>query len=131
MKPGIPVDYIKLRKYKRIAHEVIHDGGNLTEFARRAGVSAPFASRYLKKRAPHLHDKLKEARSRRTIPPEVILNRLRVVKASRSQAAAARQLNLSGNAITYMLQRYAPDGIEEALAEYEETYGVPLFEDAA
>lgn len=128
MKPGKPIDYIKLRQYKRLAHEVIHDGGNLTEFASRAGTSIAFASRYLKKRAPDLHTILKEAKSRRTIAPEVVLYRLQVISNTRTQAAAAKRLNLSGNAISYFLKAYAPDGIEDALRDYEETYGTPLFD---
>jgi DNA-binding phage protein len=131
MKPGTPIDYIKLRQYKRIASEVIHDGGNITEMARRAGVSSAFISRYLRKHAPHLHSKLKEAKSRRVIAPEVILYRLKVIKASKSQAAAARKLCLTGNAITYTLKTYAPDGLDDAIDLYEESYGAPLFEVAA
>lgn len=131
MKPGRSVDYIKMRQYKRLAREVIHDGGNLSELARRAGVSAPFMSRYMRKHAPCLHERLKEAKSRRTISPEAVLNRLRTIHKAKSQREAGRILGLSGMAISYTLRVYAPDGLEEALAEYEATYGAPLFEEAA
>jgi hypothetical protein len=56
---------------------------------------------------------------------------LKVIKASKSQAAAARKLCLTGNAITYTLKTYAPDGLDDAIDLYEESYGAPLFEVAA
>lgn len=126
MKCGVPIDYLKLRQYKRLAHEVIRDGGNITELARRADVSLAFMSRYMKKHAPHLHRELKAARSNRVIAPEVILYRLRVIDGSRNQKSAARRLNLSENAISYFLRQYAPDGVKDALELYgdtEETLG--------
>lgn len=128
MKCGTPIDYIKLRRYKRLAREVIHEGGNLSEMARRAGVSQAFVSRYFRKHAPDLHQALKEGRAKRSIPPETILNRLRVISKARTYRDAGKILNLSANGVHYVIKRYAPDGIEEALEEYEATYGTPLFD---
>lgn len=128
MKCGTPIDYIKLRQYKRLAREVIHDGGNLSEMARLAGVSQPFISRYLRKHSPDLHEALKGGRAKRSIPPEVILNRLRVISQSRSLREAGEILNLSANGVHYVVKKFAPDGIEDALEDYEYLYGTPLLD---
>jgi len=131
MMAGPAPDYLLLRQRKRLAHEVIHDGGTIREFARRADVSEAFASRYLKQRAPELHHALKQARNARALLPETVLRRLRVIKKSRTQREAAKTLNMSDNSISYFLKTYAPFGVDDALTDYEDAHGLPLLEDAA
>jgi len=131
MKTGRPTDYIKLRRYKRLAATVAYEGGNLKEFAERAGVSAAFATRYLKQRAPEHHRALKDNARYAALHPLVVLSRLRVIAQSRTKTIAAKRLNLTLPGLSNFLKRYAPDGVTEALPEYEEAYGAPLFEEAA
>lgn len=131
MRSGQPIDYLLLRQRKRLARDVIHEGGNVTDYAKEAGISLPAASRYLSKRAPCLLAALKDNSRYAAHSPHKVLRRLRVIASTPKRKDAAKALGLSVYGLYRFIRVYAPDGIEEALTEYEETYGAPLFEVAA
>lgn len=60
MRSGQPIEHLLLRQRKRLARDVIHEGGNVTDYAKEAGISLPAASRYLSKIAPCLLAALKD-----------------------------------------------------------------------
>jgi hypothetical protein len=123
------LNYIEKRQRLRLARQCIYEGLNTTDFASRAGISLPQASRWLKLHAPEHLSALKENSRYAALHPETVLNRLRVI-AQNSPKKAANILNMSRTGLRYFITAYAPDGIESALSEYEEAYGVPLLESA-
>lgn len=131
---GRPTDsesYILKRHRLRIAREVIAEGGNLTDFADRIGVSRPMVTKYLMKHSPCTHQALKDNARYNAMHPIRVLERLRVIEQCRTRAQAARRLCMSTSGVTLFVKRYAPDGVKDALDDYEETYGAPLLEEAA
>ena len=129
---GRSIDYITLRKRLRLARTVIHEGGNLTEYARRSGVSVVSASKYLRKHSECCHAALKSAHHGAATHPLRVLDRLRVLsKQKGDKARSAKALGLTYQGVWHFVNRYAPEGIEEALSDYEDAYGAPLLEAVA
>ena len=131
MKGGAHTDYLLLRQRKRIARDVIHEGGNLTNFAEACGISLPGAIRYLEKHSPDIRRALKDNSRYAAHHPLKVLNRLRVISRTRKRQDAADKLGLSKYGLYRFIRDYCPDGVDEALAEYEAAYGAPLLEEAA
>lgn len=125
------IDYELKRKRIRLARQCISEGLNLTDFAKMAGVSKVAATVYLRQHSPACHAALKNGFRRNHLPPLRVLHRLRVVSQSRTLTAAAKELGISHPALTTFLARNAPDGVELALADYEDAYGAPLLEGEA
>lgn len=123
------LNYIEKRQRLRLARQCISEGLNTTDFAKRSGISLPQASRWLKLHAPEHLSALKENSRYAALHPETVLNRLRVIAANKPNKAA-QILNMSRTGLRYFVSAYAPEGIEEALSEYEEAYGTPLFDQA-
>ncbi len=131
---GRPTDsesYLLKRQRLRVAREVISEQGNVTDFANAIGISLTGAIYYLRRNSPDTLDALKDGHRRVALHPLRVLHRLRVLSKSKTKAAAAKKLGLSQPGIFMFIKRYAPDGVEEALADYEEAYGAPLLEEAA
>lgn len=125
---GLSTDYLLLRQRKRQARIAIHEGLNLKEFAEQLDVTPAAVSRYLLKRAPDLHAALKNNSRGSSLHPETTLNRLRTLHSSRTLTEAAKRLNMTPGGLCSFIKRNAPDGVEDALADYEATYGAPLFD---
>lgn len=131
---GRPTDsqmYALKRQRLRIAREVIAEGGSLKHFAERVGISRAGASLYLERHSPVTLRALSDNHRYNSLDPIAVLERLRVVVSSRTKAQAAKTLGITASGLSLFLSRYAPDGVQEALEEYEFTYGVPLLEETA
>ena len=130
MTPGKSTDYIKLRQRLRIARECVAERQNLTDFAEKCGITTAAAIYYLKRNSPCSYDALKDGHRRSALHPFKVLNRLRVLSRHKTKAAAAKELGVTLVCLRMFVSRYAPDGIEDALEDYEEAYGTPLFDQA-
>ena len=130
-RPTESESYLLKRQRLRIARQVIAEGGNITVFAKRIGISPPGAIYYLRRNSPDTLKALKDGTRKDVLHPHTVLDRLRVISRSKNYRQAGERLGISNSGVCLFLKAYAPDGVEEALAEYEETYGAPLFEEAA
>lgn len=124
-------DYILWRQRKRIAMQVVSECGNIQMVAERWGVTNPAARKQLMKRWPSIYEALRSGRPRHQLHPHRVLHRLRVTARHGNQGRAAKELGIDRMALRQFLNRYAPDGLDEALALYEENYAAPLLEAAA
>lgn len=120
--------YIMKRKRLRIAREILAEGGSLKDFAERIGISTTGVIKYLDLHSPSTRRALADNHRGNSMHPIRVLERLRIIHASRSLRHAASKIGINHSAVFTFVKRYAPDGIEDALADYEEAYGVPLFE---
>jgi len=103
-----------------IARQVAVDGGGIGDVAKAWGTSAALVSLRLRKHAPEVHADLKSNARSVALSPETVRERLQVIASSKTQAEAARTLNVTSSAIVGFLKRYAPFGVEDALQDYEE-----------
>ncbi len=123
----VEINYIKLRQRLRLARECVSEGLNLTDFAERAGISTQSAMMYLRRHSPATHEALRDGHRKSSLHPLRVLHRLRVISRHKTGQSAAKELGVTQQAISMFIKRYCPDGVEEALQDYEEAYGTPLF----
>ena len=111
----------EIARRRRLARRTAAAGGNLHDFARELRISAPGALHFLRKHAPDLHSRLRSARSASVLPMGEVVRRLRLLKlverGRMSLEAAARRRGVTASALLGFRARWAPDGIDQALAD--------------
>ncbi|MEO0955651.1 MAG: hypothetical protein AAFY12_11710 [Pseudomonadota bacterium] len=115
--------YALRRRRLKLARQCIAEGVNLTGFARRANISVAAAHQYLKANSPETLQDLKDGFRGNCLRPEEVLRRLRILDRQPSLRAAARELGINPTSLCNFKKAYAPDGVNEALEDYEEAYG--------
>jgi len=112
----LPDSVWRLRKRKVI--EVIAKNGSYFDIGEAWGTSNVYANRQVRERWPHLANEMKARRFKNELHPEVIYQRLLIIKDSRTQREAAKRIGITHVAVHQLLRRHAPDGIDDALDLY-------------
>ena len=114
---------------RQIADDVILEGGNQVEFARRAGLEHINAHQWLRRHEP---DRKRQLAGRRGRPVELreALIRLLLLKSVEAEGDGvkriAKVLGVSPAGLYAFVTRWAPDGLDAAIADL-----MPDDEDAA
>ncbi len=103
----------------KIAHEVLAQGGSVSEFARRAGIVSSWASEWLKTNHPDLHQDLIEQAHPIMLSRPRRVARLTAVKVGEALNIPfediADRLRLQPGTLKRWLETWAPDGVDDAL----------------
>lgn len=124
MKRGAVFDEIKFARRIAAARRVIAAGGNFTDWCASLDLKLTTGSNYLKRHAVELRDALRHGRAgKQQLPLDEALHRLRTVRdarlAGRTDGSAAVALGVSHPALSVWLSRWAPDSIDQAIADLE------------
>lgn len=99
----------------------VDEGLCLSDAAKRLDISGAGLHRWLTKNDDGLRVRLAHnARYGNALTPQEQHERLRVIKSQKTQAAAAKELGITGAALSYWISRNAPFGIEDALEDFSD-----------
>ena len=104
-----------------IADAVIIDGGTMADFSRRIGLTPAGGLLWLRTYEPDLHKALIDGHRRGHLSAHVALCRLLLIREARAAYGyarpVARALGLTSASLSLFVRRWAPRGIDQAIAD--------------
>lgn len=118
---GAHLDEVAVARRLRLARAILEDGGNLTTLARRCGVSLKSAHLFLKRHDPGLLRNIATGPRGRALSAHQALVRLLLLKSVEGFVGGERKLanalGLTREALYAFRRKWAPDGLDAAIAD--------------
>ena len=106
---------------RALAHQVLAEGGTITEFAKRAGLKLTAAWRWLDRCEPKLREELGAGPRGKRIDGHMALVRLLLIQSvidfRGGRSRLARALGMTPANLSAFQRTWAPDGLDAAIAD--------------